>query len=258
MNRKRRRKRSFQKARDKVEKHEEELNQDMAIRGIANRAKKEQKEEKKNKAPTVESLDSASNTNPANKPSQQNENTLSNNSDTTTIPEVFDSSKYDSMTAMKESADMKEGGGHLKEVLSSVEKEKPIEPTTTNTKLSNMDSSPSTAEGSTPELSPPDLEQRASTLRNSRGEQIADRHLEVSKDKSKEEEEIQVKDKKAYSRQDYSSNIAGSYTSFWQDAAKSWNDFYIEYARNASEITKYWLDLFSKSWLFGYKKRNNQ
>jgi hypothetical protein len=260
MNRKRRRKRSFQKARDKVEKREEELNQDMAIRGIANRAKKEQKEEKKNKAPSVESLDSASNTNPANKPSQQNENTLSNNSDTTTIPEVFDSSKYDSMTEMKESADMKEGEGHLKEVLSSVKKETPIEPTTTNTKLSNMDSSPSTAEGSTPDISPPNLEERESTLRNSREEQIADRHLEVSKDKSKEEEEeeVRVKDKKAYSRQDYSSNIAGSYTSFWQDVAKSWNDFYIEYARNASEITKYWLDLFSKSWLFGYKKRNNQ
>jgi hypothetical protein len=258
MNRKRRRKRSFQRARDKVEKHEEELNQDMAIRGIANRAKKEQKEEKKNKAPSVGSLDSASNTNLANKPSQQNENTLSNNSDTTTIPEVFDSSKYDSMTAMKESADMKEGEGHLKEVLSRVEKEKPIEPTTTNTKLSNMDSSPSTAEGSTPDVSPPNLEERASTLRNSREEQIADRHLEVSKDKSKEEEEeIRVKDKIAYSRQDYSSNMAGSYTSFWQDAAKFWNDFYIEYARNASEITKYWLDLFSKSWLFGYK-RNNQ
>lgn len=250
--RKRRRKRSFQKARDKVEKHEEELNQGMAIRSITNRAKKEQKEEKKNKAPSVESL-----ANPAHKPSQQSENTLSNNSYTTTIPEVFDSSKYDSMTEMKESADMKEGEGHLKEVLSSVEKEKPIEPTTTNTKLSNMESSPSTAEGSTPDLSPPNLEERASTLRNSREEQIADRQLEVSKDKSKEEEEIRVKDKKAYSRQYYSSNIAGSYTSFWQDAAKSWNDFYIEYARNASEITKYWLDLFSKSWLFGYK-RNNQ
>jgi hypothetical protein len=144
----------------------------------------------------------------------------------------------------------------LKEVLSSVEKEKPIEHTTTNTKLSSMDGSPSTAESSTADTSPPNLEERASTLRNSREEQIVDRHLEVSKDKSKEEE-IRIKDEKAYSRPHYSSNISGSYTSFWQDAAKSWNDFYIEYARNASEITKYWLDLFSKSWLFSYK-RNNQ
>jgi hypothetical protein len=254
---KRRRKGSFQKARDKVEKREEELHQDMAIRGIDNRVKKKHKEEEKSKASSERSLDLASSTNFVDKPVPHDEKTNRNNKDTTTISEVFDSSKYDSMTEMKESADMKEGEGHLKEVLSSVEKEKPIEPTTTNTKLSNMDSSPSTAEGSTPDLSPPNLEERASTLRNSREEQIADRHVEVSKDKSKEEEEkIRVKDKKAYSRQYYSSNIAGSYTSFWQDAAKFWNDFYIEYARNASEITKYWLDLFSKSWLFGYKRNN--
>jgi hypothetical protein len=259
MNRARRRKESFQKARDKVEKREEVLHQGMAIRGIDNREKEKRREVEKSKASSERSLDLASSTNFTDKSVPQDEKTNRNSKDTTTIPEVFDSSKYDSMTAMKESADMKEGEGHLKEVLSRVEKEKPIEPTTTNTKLSNMDSSPSTAEGSTPDVSPPNLEERASTLRNSREEQIADRHLEVSKDKSKEEEEeIRVKDKIAYSRQDYSSNMAGSYTSFWQDAAKFWNDFYIEYARNASEITKYWLDLFSKSWLFGYKKRNNQ
>jgi hypothetical protein len=101
MNRKRRRKRSPQTAGDKVEKHEEELNQGMAIRGIANREKKEQKEEEKNKVPSVGSLDSASDTNLVDKPSQQDENTLSNNNDTTIIPEVFDSSKYDSMKEMK-------------------------------------------------------------------------------------------------------------------------------------------------------------
>jgi hypothetical protein len=42
MNRARRRKGSFQKARDKVEKQEEVLHQGMAIRGINNRGKKAQ------------------------------------------------------------------------------------------------------------------------------------------------------------------------------------------------------------------------
>jgi hypothetical protein len=122
MNRARKRKGSFQKARDKVEKREEELHQGMAIRGIDNRERKKYKEEEKSKASSESSLDLASGTNFVDKSVPQDEKTHHGNKDTTTIPEIFDSSKYDSMTEMKESADMK-GGGHLKEVLSSVEKE---------------------------------------------------------------------------------------------------------------------------------------
>src|ERR671918_3201104 len=136
MNRARRKKGSFQKARDKVEKREEVLHQGMAIRGINNREKKKHKEENKSTA-SEKSIDLASSTNFMNKSAPQDEKTNRNSKDTTTIPEVFDSSKYDSMTEMKKSADMEEGG-HLKEVLSSVEKEEPIEPTT-DTKLFNMD-----------------------------------------------------------------------------------------------------------------------
>jgi hypothetical protein len=44
---------------------------------------------------------------------------------TTDIPEVFDSSRYNAITEMKESANMKEEE-HLKEVLSSVEKDHPL------------------------------------------------------------------------------------------------------------------------------------
>jgi hypothetical protein len=124
MSRARRRKRSFQKARDKVEKREEELHQGMAIRGIDNRERKKHKEEEKSKASSERSLDLASSTNFVDKSVPQDEKANRNSKDTTNIPEVFDSSKYDSMTEMKESADMKEEG-HLKEVLSSVEKEEP-------------------------------------------------------------------------------------------------------------------------------------
>jgi hypothetical protein len=254
MNRARRRKRSFQKARDKVEKREVELHQGMAIRGINNREKKKHKEEEKSKASSEKSIDLASSTNFTDKSAPQDEKTNRNNKDTTTISEVFDSSKYDSMTEMKESADMKEGE-HLKEVLSSVEKEEPIEPTTTDIRPSNMDTnSSSAAANATADASPPNLEERAATLRGSKEEQTVDRNLEDSKDKSLDEV-IEVKDKEADAEPYLSQKVADPYTIFWRDAAKSWNDFYIEYARNASEITKYWSDLFSKSWLFGYKRK---
>jgi hypothetical protein len=258
----RRRKRSFQKARDKVEKREEELDQGMAIRGSIDREKKKQKgEEEKNKVPSVESsnLASNSNTNFTDKSLQRDENTShNNNKDTTAIPEVFDSSKYDSMKEMKESADMKEGEGHLKEVLSSVEKEKPIEPITTDTKLPSMDtdSTPSVASATVTaaDASPPSLEERAATLRSSKEVHEVDMNLEESKDKL-QEEVIKVKDKESNIEPHVSQRAADPYTIFWQNAAESWNDFYIQYAKNASEMTKSWLDSFSNSWLFGYKRK---
>ena len=228
----------------------------MAIRGIDNRERKKHKEEDKSKASSERSLDLASSTNFADESMPQDEKTNRNNKDTTPIPEVFDSSKYDSMTEMKESADMKEGE-HLKEVLSSVEKEEPIEPTTTtDTRPSNMDTnSSSAAANATAGASPPNLEERAATLRGSKEEQIVDKNLEDSSEDKSLEKVIEVKDKEADAEPYLYQKVADPYTIFWQDAAKTWNDFYIEYTRNASEITRYWSELFSKSWLFGYKRK---
>jgi hypothetical protein len=227
----------------------------MAIRGIANREKKKRKEEKeKSKASSERSLDLASSPNFTDKPMSQDDNAHHNNKDTTTIPEVFDSSKYDSMREMKESAEMKEGG-HLKEVLSSVEKEEPIKPTITDTESSSMDTNSHSAAASAADVdaSPPNLEERAAALRGSKEEQTVERNLEDSKDKP--EEVMEDKDKEAYAEPHPSRDVADPYTIFWQDTAKSWNEFYIGCARNASEITNSWLDLFSKSWLFGYKRK---
>jgi hypothetical protein len=234
---------SFQKARVKVEKHEEEPHQGMAIRGIANIEKRKKEEAEKSKVTSTESLNPESRTRHADRLEPQDDKVHQSSIDTTPIPEVFDSSKYDSMTEMKESAEMKEGG-HLKEVLTSVEKEEPVKPSAMDAKPSSMTNSPSAA--TTPsadvDASTPNLEEKAAALRGSKDEQIEDRNIEDSKDKSGEV--IEAKDKEAYAEQHQS-----------QDAAKSWNDFYIEYARNASEITKSWLDLFSSSWLFGYKRK---
>ncbi len=195
----------------------------MAIQGIANREKRKEEKEK-SKASSERSLDLASSPN-----LRQDDSAHHNNKDATTIPKVFDSSKYDSMTEMKES-------GHLKEVLSSVEKEEPIEPTiTTDTRSSNMDTnSPSAAANAADvDASPPNLEERAAALRGSKEEQTVDRNLDDSKNKS-EDEIIEAKDEEAYAEPYLSQKVADPYTIFWQDTAKSWNDFYIEYARNTS------------------------
>ncbi|HJU78167.1 MAG TPA: hypothetical protein VJ599_01210 [Nitrososphaeraceae archaeon] len=228
----------------------------MAIRSSIDREKKKQKDEEKNKAPSVESsnLVSNSNTNFKDKPSQQ-DNARSNNKDTKAIPKVFDSSKYDSMKEMKESSDMKGGEVHLKEVLSSVEKEKPIEPTTTETKLSTMDTnSPSAVASATVDASPPNLEERAATLRSTKEEHIVENSLAGSKKESQKGVMV-TKDKETNTGPHISSpKAADPYTILWQDAAKFWNDYYLEYARRASEMTRFWLDLFSNFWLFGYMK----
>jgi hypothetical protein len=112
----------------------------------------------------------STNTNVKNKPKRQ--------ADPKGIPEVFDSSKYNSMAEMKESADMKEGG-HLKEVLTNVEKEEPIKPETVN---NNKHFDIYTT--MTSDASPPHLEEKGATMRGSNEEQITDQNLKDSKDKS--------------------------------------------------------------------------
>jgi hypothetical protein len=91
-------------------------------------------------------------------------------------------------------------------------------------------------------------------LRSSKEEHTVDNSLAGSKEEL-QEEGIAAKDKETNTGPHLSSpKVADPYTVLWQDAAKFWNDFYIEYARSASEMTKFWLDLFSNFWLFGYMK----
>lgn len=223
----------------------------IVARGIAAREKRKE-EEKKSKSERT--LDLEPSTNFTDKPVPQDENAHQNSKNARTIPEVFDSSKYGSMKEMNESANVEEGG-HLKEVLSSVEKEEPIRPTAIDTNSSSMDiNSPSTAASATPDASPPSLEKRAAALRGPEEEYDVENSLADSKKESQEEVTV-TKDKETNTGLDISSpKLTDPYTSLWQDAAKFWNDSYIEYARRVSEMNKIWLDLFSNFWLFGYMK----
>jgi hypothetical protein len=114
----------------------------------------------------------SNNTDIKNKPKTQADKTRPNITDPKGIPEVFDSSKYDSMKEMKESADTNEER-HLEKVLSSVEKEEPIKPdmVDTNNRRSNINTDSSSGTITDSDASPPNLEERAATLRGSKEEQ---------------------------------------------------------------------------------------
>ena len=88
----------------------------------------------------------SNNTDVKNKLKTQADKTSPNIADPKGIPEVFDSSKYNSMEEMKESADMKE------------ERHSNIDTDSSDT-IKNSDASP------------PNLEQRAAMLRGSKEEQ---------------------------------------------------------------------------------------
>ena len=219
----------------------------MAIRSIADRENR--RKEEKSKTPRESSVKVS---NPIIKEqASQKEKTSNDNKDETTITEVFDSSKYDSMVKMEKSADIKEGE-HLKEVLTSVEKEKPIDPTTTKvTNISEVDVNSSPKATTVPNASPPNLEERAANLRDSKEEQIAVGSKEPSK-----EEIIENKDKRTVAEPPFSQGLIESYPNFWWEATKTWADLYVESAKYVAGATEYWLGLFYKPWLLGGRTKD--
>jgi hypothetical protein len=250
---KRKRRKGIQSARDKVERREE-LHQSMAIRSISTREKRKEEEKKSKSSERTLGSAPSTTTNFKDKPVSQDTNAHQNSKDASTIPEVFDSSKYNSMKEMNETANVEEGG-RLKEVLSRVENEETIRPTVIDPNASSMNiNSPSTAASDTPDAGPPSLEKRAATLRSPKEEYDIENSLADSK-KELQEKVIVNKDKETNTGLVMSSpKVAGPYTSLWQDTAKFWNDSYIEYTRRVSEMNKIWLDLFSNFWFFGYMK----
>jgi hypothetical protein len=170
----------------------------------------------------------------------------------------YATSKYNSMTEIKESANMKEEE-HLKEVLSNVEREEPIAPESIDTtKPSNsninsqlpqqkLSSSTITADGSPQSLE----EQLHSEDRKKKKYWMS---LEANKNRlQKEVEDNKEKEyemKAAAAGEDCSVSTLPNYTSSsWLDVAKVWTNLYVQSAKDAAKMTEYWLDLFSKPWL---------
>jgi hypothetical protein len=228
-------------------KRDEKSYQDVAVRSIADREKRREEEKSKTPESTVKVSDPI-----IKEQALQKDKTGNDNKDETTIKGVFESSKSDSMVEMEKSAAIKERE-HPEEVLTSVEKAKSIDPTTTKvTKISevNVDSPPRKAT-TFPNVSPQNLDERAANLRDSKEEQIM-----VGSKEPSQEEIIEIKDKKTDAEPPLSQGLDESYTNFWLEATKSWTDLYVESARNVAEATEYWLGLFFKPWLSGGRSKD--
>jgi hypothetical protein len=206
------------------------------------------------------------------------------------ISEVSDSPKYDSMAEIKESAaDMKrEGGeeGHLKEereeVLSNIQREEePIKSESVDTgKPSDIDLNspaqpqqllppPSTITATADDMNSPSLEERAEAILGDSKEEIitsADQNLEedtknivVSKEAEDEEAEKKKKDNKEQQQQQhYSPSISASYMTSWHDYVNGAFNVYSESIRSAANIAEYSLRMFWQPWLGGYNKKKDR
>jgi hypothetical protein len=226
--------------------------QDMAIRSMS--YNKAEKQKNKNTVGDVKDLDHRPDiTNNPKKVEQQEKVAAS----TTTMPEVFDSSKYNAATEIKEAANMKEGE-HLKEVLMSVDKEEPLNPENIDTgKLIDNSQPPrpealsSTAEIVSNDVNPPSLEDRAAMLRGSKepldnGSQDSEILTQQDREHKQKEDEKQEEINKDYPRA----------ASMWPNLINAWSDLYVESAKNMTTITEYWINLFSIPWLGGYKNKD--
>jgi hypothetical protein len=246
-----RRRKTGLRATDKRSEGEKEY-QDMAIRSIS--YNKEERQKNKTTEDDVKNLDHRSNI--TNKPQKVERQEKVANS-TATIPEVFDSSKYNAATETKEAANMKEGE-HLKEVLMSVDKEEPLssENSDTDKNIDNSqaprpEASSSTAEIVSNDMNPPSLEERAAMLGGSK--ELLDKDLQDNRNVTQQDMEHEQKEdeKQKEINKDYP-QVAFT----WPNIITAWSDLYVELAKNMATIAEYWIDLFSKPWLGGYKKKD--
>jgi hypothetical protein len=258
-----RRKTSSQKATDKVEKRKEEQYQGMSIRGIINKNKQKEQEEEKNRTTNTGLTNSIPKINATNQPTQEEVQkiTATYAAGTTGIPEIFDSSKYNSMTEIKQSGNVKEG--HLKEVLlSDVQQQEPIKAENvninTNNPSTNIDTNSSQPSPSISNVEP-NIEERAAMLRGSKEVGPLEQDLESNNNNSRQKEGggKEKHDEREVVDEASSPIISPKYTtSSWLELANTWTNLYIESAKNAGRMTEYWLDLFSKPWFVGYKRKD--
>jgi hypothetical protein len=206
---------------------------DMAISSIGTN-----KEKEKRKSANITSSDSSLKTEATKE--ETKENTTSTNTTSTKMPEVFDSSNYDAMKEMKESANMNES--ELKEVLLNVQDKKPITPDNTINNLStNIDTTSlstqiAAAAGSS-------LEDRRAVIHRRSKQELLDKALEDSNNKkSTEQDERKEASQPSYHYPDPFT----SYIALWNDYATIWAGMYTELNRSVQKMNKYWFDLFSK------------
>jgi hypothetical protein len=210
---------------------------------------------------------------------------VSHDTPSSTIPEVFDSSRYNAMEEMKESTNNKMmNESHSKEEISSdLQKEEKtvVEPANLDVEGSNPSSSIDSSNNN------PSFQQEQyqliktdsndinfqkldeikfeATQTESRQDEITSDHsqnLENNKGFAKVEENENKKDEvneenklQQQESPQHLTNLPRNYFDPWHDFTIAWVDMYAEGVRNAAKVNEYWLDSFYK---MGFGQKSNK
>ena len=262
----RKRKTSRVRIKDKAGKRGDD--REMAIRAINNNKEVDKKSKRASNNNNHENIVSnpTVSTPRSKEEEEQGKEKITNSVNTTMthgISEVFDSSKYDVMTQMKNSSTINEE--KLKEISSNIEKIKPIEAETidiNNQASSHIDVNASSAGPSTSNVDL-SLEERAALLRGSKKEIMSDQNIVDNKsidsrlEEGEKSRKVDVEQQQQQQQQEYNplNSFTSPYVSLWRESVNMWTNIYTESVRNTAKMSEYWLDLFSKPWSGQYKQK---
>ena len=150
-----------------------------------------------------------------------------------TVPEVFDSSTYNAMVEIKESASIQEKD--MKESRSTIEKKESRRTEMVNTETIDNNVN------SVPAINPIIQEQQASIVRESEEDDVTKTGITISDYKN-------VQTKESYRKQENLNypNIFTTSIGLWQNYTMAWIVTYNEFVRNTGRIAEYWSHLFWK------------
>jgi hypothetical protein len=148
-----------------------------------------------------------------------------------TVPEVFDSSRYNAMVEIKESASIQEKD--MKESRSTIEKKEPRRTEMVNTETIDNNVN------SVPAINPIIQEQQASIVRESKEDEVTKTGITISDYKN-------VQNKESYRKQENLNypNIFTTSIGLWQNYTMAWIVTYNEFVRNTGRMAEYWFHLF--------------
>lgn len=150
-----------------------------------------------------------------------------------TIPEVFDSSRYNAMVEIKESSTMQEKD--MKEALSTTEKKEPRRKEMGNTETTDNNN----INTDTPAINPSIEEQQASILRESKEGEVTKTGLIISDQKNIQNRENNRKQENLKYPNVFTTGIG-----LWKNYAMAWIVTYNEFVRNTGRMAEYWSHLY--------------
>jgi hypothetical protein len=151
-----------------------------------------------------------------------------------TIPEVFDSSRYNAMVEIKESSTMQEKD--MKEALSTTEKKEPRRKEMGNTETTDNNNVNTDAPAINPLI---EEEQQASILRESKEGEVTKTGIIISDYKN-------IQNTESYRKQENLNypNVFTTSIGLWQNYTMAWIVTYNEFVRNTGRMAAYWSHLF--------------